>query len=110
MRVNLSKSSSTKAERLFAEILKRNHIPFKHRVKIEGKEIDFLIGNYAIEIDGHSQESIRNTWLFSQGLIPIHYTNNALRTNLSAVEEDIRNKYDLFNTKVKFRSSNRESI
>lgn len=36
--------NSTKAERRFAEILKRNHIPFRAKVRIKKREIDFLIG------------------------------------------------------------------
>lgn len=95
MRVTITRRSSTKAERIFYEILKRNHIPFQHRVIIEGKEIDFLVGKYAIEIDGHSQVTRRNDWLFSKGFVPIHYQNSALRRNAAAVEQDIKSKYGL---------------
>lgn len=96
MRVIITKRSSTKAERLFAEILKKNHIPFIHRAKIEGKEIDFLIGNIAVEIDGHNQSSERNHWLHSKGFDPIHYQNNALYNDIFSVEESIINKYGLY--------------
>ena len=96
MRVTIRKSSSTKAERIFSELLKINHIPFKHRVMIEGKEIDFVVGKYAIEIDGHSQSGRRNGWIISKGYIPIHYANHALISNRNAVEEDIKSKYDIF--------------
>lgn len=89
----ISKSSSTKPERIFIEILKEKHIPFKHRVKVEDREIDFIIGHYAIEIDGHRQSAQRNEWLFSNGYTPIHYTNFALLNNRPAVEQDITNKY-----------------
>jgi len=89
----ISKSTSTKPERIFIEILKANHIPFEHRKKIDGKEIDFIIGYYAIEIDGHRQNAQRNDWLFSNGFVPIHYTNGALLRNRAAVEQDITNRY-----------------
>jgi len=92
MRVIIKKRSSTKAERIFYELLKRNHIYFQHRVIIDGKEIDFIIGNYAIEIDGHQQSAQRNSWLFSKGFIPIHYSNNILKTNAKTVEQDITSK------------------
>lgn len=98
MRVLLTTRSSTKAERLFAEILKKNHIPFLHRTKLEGKEIDFIVGNYAIEIDGHPQSSERNSWLLKLGYIPLHYQNKALYNNLSVVEESILSKYDIFSS------------
>lgn len=98
MRATIHRRSSTKAERIFYEILKRNHIPFRHRVIIDGKEIDFIVGKYAIEIDGHQQSSQRNEWLFSKGFIPVHYTNSALRNNAQVVEQDITQKYGIHST------------
>lgn len=95
MRVLITRRSSTKAERLFAEILKKNHIPFEHRVKMHGLEIDFIVGHYAIEIDGHVQKTDRNSLLFSKGWIPVHYHNQALRNTPDAVENDIKNKYGI---------------
>jgi very-short-patch-repair endonuclease len=91
----LSKRSSTKAERIFSEILKKNHIPFKHRQVIHGHEIDFIVGIYAIEIDGHEQSASRNGWIIAKGFVPVHYNNKALLKNLKAVEQDIINKYGL---------------
>lgn len=95
MRVVIRKSSSTKAERIFSELLKKNHIPFIHRKKIEGHEIDFIVGSYAIEIDGHEQNHHRNDWLVKLGFIPLHYRNNALMNRKSEVERDIKEKYGL---------------
>lgn len=95
MRVIIKTRSSTKPERIFYEILKKNHIPFKFHVNVEGKEIDFIIGYYAIEIDGHRQSSSRNDWILSQGYTPIHYSNHALLTNRVGVENDIKSKYGL---------------
>ena len=72
---NLSKRHSTKAERKFSELLKKNHIPFRCKVMIEGREIDFLIGDYAIEIDGHTQDVYKNRMLMAKGYSPIHLNN-----------------------------------
>jgi very-short-patch-repair endonuclease len=66
---------STKNERRFMELLKINHIPFKTKQKIGGREVDFLIGKYAIDIDGHGQDSEKNVYLHENGYIPIHYEN-----------------------------------
>lgn len=78
MRNIILKTNSTKPERKFAEYLKRHHIPFKHRVKICGREIDFLVGKRAIEIDGHAQNIHKNEELVKAGYIPIHYTNKEI--------------------------------
>lgn len=78
MRTLLTRRSSTKAERKFAEILKRLHIPFQHRVRIGKREVDFLIGKYAIELDGHRQDINKNLMLLSKGYSPIHFNNSAI--------------------------------
>jgi very-short-patch-repair endonuclease len=77
----LRKGHSTKAERIFAEILKKEHIPFKAKVKINGKEIDFLIGKYAIDIDGHAQSSVKNYLIVQAGYLPIHFSNREIKSN-----------------------------
>lgn len=99
MRATIKTRSSTKAERIFAETLKRNHIAYKHRVRVGTFEVDFIIGKYAIEIDGHEQNAYRNHELIQLGYIPIHYQNSAIRTNLSAIEDDIKLKYGKLYTK-----------
>lgn len=92
----ITKKSSTKPERIFIEILKKHHIPFQYSVTVNGHEIDFIIGKYAVEIDGHRQSSERNQFIFERGYIPIHYTNRALLQNRTAVEQDITDKYELY--------------
>lgn len=74
----LKKGHSTKAERKFSELLKSLHIPFRYKVKIEGREIDFIVGNYAIEIDGHTQDVEKNYLIIRNGYNPIHYDNNEI--------------------------------
>ncbi len=73
--LKLNRSQSTKAERKFSEILKELHIPFRYKVLIEGREIDFIIGTYAIEINGHGQDVEKNYMLIRQGYSPIHINN-----------------------------------
>lgn len=70
----LTKKNSTSAERKFGELLKQLRIPFRFRVKINNREVDFLIGKYVIEIDGHGQDPKKNIDLVG-GYIPIHFTN-----------------------------------
>ncbi len=83
MRYNIDKKKSTKPERIFYEVLKELHIPFKHRWIIQNREIDFVVGNYAIEIDGHEQDTTKNEVLASLGYIPIHLHNSEInRTNI----------------------------
>jgi len=80
--LRLQKKKSTKAERRFAEILKRNHIPFRTKVIINNREIDFIIGRYAIDIDGHRQATGKNEMLVSAGFIPIHISNDEIKNNV----------------------------
>ena len=79
MRVIIKKGQSTKAERKFYEMLKANHIPFKYKAKVESREIDFIVGKYAIEIDGHLQDGSKNEMLVRNGYIPIHINNNEIK-------------------------------
>jgi very-short-patch-repair endonuclease len=71
----LTKGHSTKGERRFAELLKSLHIPFRTKVIIKGREVDFLIGKYAIEIDSHAQDVSKNKMLAESGYNPIHFTS-----------------------------------
>jgi hypothetical protein len=79
MRRNLLRSNSTSAERRVYEVLKQLHIPFKHRWIVDGLEIDFLIGDMALEIDGHIQKVNRNHKILELGFTPIHLSNEATK-------------------------------
>jgi hypothetical protein len=79
----LSKGHSTKAERKFAELLKANHIPFRSKVKIAGREVDFLVWRYAIDIDAHGQSLGKNEMLVREGYIPLHFLNE----NVNKIKE-----------------------
>jgi len=78
--LKLKKERSTKAERILAEILKKNHIPFKTKVIVNGREVDFIIGKYAIDIDGHEQDPDKNVHLVKARYIPIHFSNREIHT------------------------------
>lgn len=77
------KGRSTKAERRFAELLKAKHIPFRTKVIIANREVDFLIGKYAIEIDGHPQSVAKNEVLARCGYTPIHLQNREVTSHLN---------------------------
>lgn len=79
MRSTLNKKNSTKTERIFHEVLKSLRIPFRHRVMIDGREIDFLLPDkVCIEIDGHEQDWLKNHKLIKAGYTPIHLTNKQI--------------------------------
>jgi len=75
MRGFLKKKHTTKAERVFAEELKRLRVPYSAKVEVLGCEVDFLVGNLAIEINGHPQKIEKNKVLLEAGLVPINLTN-----------------------------------
>jgi len=71
----LKKGHSTKAERRFMELCKKLHIPFQTKVMVRDREVDFMIGNNAIEIDAHAQDPLKNSMLFQEGYAPFHFYN-----------------------------------
>lgn len=91
----LKKSNSTSAERKFAEQLKRLRIPFRAKVRIENREVDFLIGKYAIDIDGHKQDTDKNVVLVRAGYVPVHYSNEEVkdRQKLTNILSHYGNKF-----------------
>jgi len=81
--LKLKRGISTKYERRFMELLKKNRIHFRTKVKINKYEVDFLIGKYVIEINGHTQSGKRNHKLVTLGYIPLHYNNNEVNDSLN---------------------------
>ena len=70
-------NGSTKAERIIISCLDELKIPFKHRWLVEGREIDFIIGRYAIEVDGRKRQSyVKNEMLKKNGYTVIHLDNS----------------------------------
>jgi len=80
--LQIKRANSTKAERRFMELLKKLHIPFQAKVRIKGREVDFLIGNNAIDIDGHGQDVAKNKMLILAGYNSIHLNNNEINDDL----------------------------
>lgn len=76
MRLNLKKANTTKPERIVYEVLKELRLPFKHRWLVEGREVDFIVGTLAIEVDGHEQDVEKNNMLMRNGYTPIHLHNS----------------------------------
>lgn len=86
----LLKGKSTKAERIFYEILKELDVPFKHRWIVEGREIDFIINDtIAVEIDGHKQDPDKNNQLVQLGYSPIHLENVELLEDKEKVKKEL---------------------
>lgn len=86
----LTRGHSTKSERVFLEILKELRIPFRAKVIINNREVDFLIGKYAIEINGHPQKTDKNGMLLESGYIPINYDNNDILKNREEIKNEIK--------------------
>ena len=86
MRPLYTKKHYTKPERIFIRMLQENHIRFKSKVKIGGREVDFLIGNIVIEIDGHIQEGDKNHLLADMGYIPLHISNDEIYNNKLSIK------------------------
>lgn len=87
MRKNILRKNSTKAERIIYEILKELKVSFRHRWLINGKEVDFLIGNKVLEINGHEQDGERNHFLANLGYIPIHINNSEISNNRENIKK-----------------------
>jgi very-short-patch-repair endonuclease len=79
MSMQLNKNNSTRAERMFANRLGAAKIPFKFKWLVNNREVDFIVGKYAIDIDGHLQDGDKNMMLVKNGYIPIHISNNEVK-------------------------------
>lgn len=93
MRTQIYKRTSTKAERRFSEILKKNHIPYKFREKVNGREVDFILGTIAVEIGNHSQDVAKNKALLEAGYSLLFISNKSLRDSPDAIEEKLLDKW-----------------
>lgn len=51
---------------------------------VRGREVDFLIGKHAIEIDAHQQDVQKNVMLVEEGYIPIHLHSKDIGQHLKA--------------------------
>ncbi len=76
--LKLIKGHSTKTERKFAELCKKHHVKFRYKVAFQNYEVDFVIGRYAIEFNGHKQNANKNIALMKAGLTPVNFSNNVI--------------------------------
>lgn len=81
-------------------MLKDLHIPFRTKVKIQGREVDFLIGKYAVEIDAHKQDVSKNEMLVREGYIPLHLNNWEVKPHLKKWQEQIFSPIKLQQSKL----------
>jgi len=80
MRPQILIKHSTKSERRLIEVFKELRIPFKHRWLLLGYEVDFLIGNIIIEVDGRKKQSVeKNKTLTEAGYDVIRISNLATK-------------------------------
>jgi very-short-patch-repair endonuclease len=94
MRRNLYLSNTTKQERIVHEVLKELRIPFKHRWLVNGREVDFIIGALALEIDGHEQDTEKNNMLLLSGYTPVHLHNSEVtRENIKQLLQNYNGYY-----------------
>lgn len=85
MRRNLNRKHFTKSERVLGEALKRHRIPFRAKENVAGREVDFLIGNIALEVNGHDQKPDKNGILLELGYIPMNVTNGQVLDDVESV-------------------------
>ena len=63
---------------------------------IGGKEVDFLIGKYVIEINGHEQIGQRNHLLAELGYVPIHFQNEEIINNRNNIKNKLKEIYGFY--------------
>lgn len=71
------------------EVLKEIRLPFRHRWLLDKYEVDFLIGNIVLEVNGHEQDVQRNNKLVELGYIPLHLHNDEVFANKENLKEKI---------------------
>jgi very-short-patch-repair endonuclease len=93
--MNIRIKQSTKPERILADCLIRNKIPFKFREVIAGKEVDFVIGRVIVEVDGRihrrkvAKDISKNEMLVGLGYIPLHFSAKEL-TDIQKVFKELK--------------------
>ena len=94
--MNIRKKHSTKPERILADMLIRNKIPFKFREIIEGRECDFVIGRVIVEVDGTShrhrqaKDISKNEMLTKLGYIPLHFSAKEINQDIQKAFKELK--------------------
>ena len=77
--LKLRKGKSTRAERIIGEFLKTHRIQFRTKVRLFGREIDFLVKDkFVIEIGNHPQDPEKNKMLLEAGYHLQQLTNREI--------------------------------
>ena len=100
--MQITKKHSTKPERVLADWLIKNKIPFQFRVVIGGREVDFVIGRVILEVDGvhhdtpqsRARDQFKNELMARLGYIPLHFTAKEIRINAQLVFREIQKLID----------------
>ena len=92
-----TKKTARKVERVLADTLIRNKIPFEFRKLINNKEVDFLIkGRLAVECDGihhrsrQKKDAIKNAELLSAGYSIFRFTAKDVRKDINRIINRIK--------------------
>lgn len=97
--MDIQKKHSRKVERILAEMLIKNKIPFEFRKKINNKEVDFLVnGKLVVELDGvhHllkrklKSDAIKNTELLAAGYSIYHISAKQFRKDINKIINRIK--------------------
>lgn len=72
------------------ELLKELRLPFRHRWLVNNREVDFIVGKLAVEINGHVQDPEKNNMLVQLGYVPVHFHNKEILTNRELVKYKIK--------------------
>jgi len=80
----------TRPERILADALNRAGISYQYGVEILGREVDFLVGNLVVEVDGKTYHSLRgdmakNRILLEGGYDLVRFTADEVRQDRRAV-------------------------
>lgn len=78
----------TKGEKRVGEILKRHRIKFKAKQRVGKYEVDFVIGNVVLEVDGEVHQEIKqekDVFLAQKGFVPLHIQDK----EISAIEKEL---------------------
>lgn len=97
--MQITKKSSTKVERILADALIKNKIPFEFRKIINKKEIDFLIkGKLVVELDGvhhllkrkQRSDAVKNTELLAAGYSIYRISARQFRKDINKIINRIK--------------------
>lgn len=86
----------TRPERILADALNRAGINYQYGTEILGREVDFLVGNLIVEVDGKTYHSLKgdiakNHILLEGGYDLVRFTADEVRKDRQACIRTIQN-------------------